>query len=226
MWKKGRTMWKRVSCVRPGEGAGAGTEGRGQGDRGKGHAGTLRAGVRGRIAPALAIAGAFAGAAPGGVAAQDQLPEGQPGPWQAACGEAGAAPSARPSAGAGGAARRLSMLDGDGDGRISIDEMVRAEACLAAGRARAGYRRLLRRHDADGDGMLSREELARAVAAGRRADSLFARIDSDGNGSLSREEFRRAWRARSAFDGGGGAVRRSRRPGADAPRVKPEGGEG
>ncbi len=97
------------------------------------------------------------------------------------------------------------MLDRDGSGEITRDELAamgqarfeandtnadgvldKAELIAAASkRTEARVERMLTRLDANDDGVLSAEELADRRDPGR----IFARLDSDGSGGVSEAEF-------------------------------------
>ncbi|EAQ47466.1 EF hand domain protein [Roseobacter sp. MED193] len=82
-------------------------------------------------------------------------------------------------------AARFSASDGNGDGKLSAEELVAQAQKHAAKRVE----KMISHLDSDGDGMLSAEEMANR--GGRHGD-MFKRIDQDGNGSISKEEFEQA----------------------------------
>jgi len=110
----------------------------------------------------------------------------------------------------------FSELDADGDGLISVDEMVAfrqlrfdeadtdgdgvlsREEILARIRAEADERvdRMIEWRDADGDGALSPAEAgSREVRAGR----MFRRADADDDGAISPEEYERVLDGRNGY---------------------------
>ena len=112
------------------------------------------------------------------------------------------------------AQRMLSILDRDGDGRVSREEFMAAVRRLVFGSARDKLRLAFQIHDLDGNGLIEPEEIRRMIAmnldeeAGsaasgvhstRRRESrvdelthlLLSTADDDGNKSLCFEEFER-----------------------------------
>jgi len=112
------------------------------------------------------------------------------------------------------AQRMLSILDRDGDGRVSRDEFMAAVRRLVFGSARDKLRLAFQIHDLDGNGRIELEEIRRMIAMnldeeagsdpsgvhstrrrGVRVDELthllLSTADEDGNQSLSFEEFER-----------------------------------
>lgn len=74
------------------------------------------------------------------------------------------------------------MLDANGDGAVTVDEVKAMQAARFA------------EHDANGDGLLSREEMIAAIVAEataraeKMADRVFTWQDSDGDGLISPAE--------------------------------------
>jgi predicted ferric reductase/Ca2+-binding EF-hand superfamily protein len=112
------------------------------------------------------------------------------------------------------AERMLSILDRDGDGRVSRDEFLTAVRRLVFGSAREKLRLAFQIHDLDGNGRIEAEEIRRMIAmnldeeAGsdasgvhstRRRETrvqeltslLLSTADEDGNQSLCFDEFER-----------------------------------
>lgn len=87
----------------------------------------------------------------------------RPAPAQTAPAAPAPATTAAPSAGERQALQWFSMLDADGDGRISLDE------ARVAFRLKPSLRRTFRETDTNGDGYLTQEEI-RAAADRRRAE--------------------------------------------------------
>jgi len=110
--------------------------------------------------------------------------------------------------------RMLSILDRDGDGRVSREEFMAAVRRLVFGSARDKLRLAFQIHDLDGNGLIEPEEIRRMIAmnldeeAGSAASGvhstrrregrvdelthlLLSTADDDGNKSLSFEEFER-----------------------------------
>jgi Ca2+-binding EF-hand superfamily protein len=83
---------------------------------------------------------------------------------------------------------RFKAADSNGDGLLSREEMLNAAAAQAAARAD----RMIERFDSDGDGALSLAELPKHERGGDRAGHMFERADRDNSGGLSREEFEEA----------------------------------
>ncbi|OIQ46216.1 MAG: calcium-binding protein [Roseobacter sp. MedPE-SW] len=82
-------------------------------------------------------------------------------------------------------AARFSTADGNGDGKLSAEELVAQAQKHAAKRVE----KMISHLDSDGDGMLSAEEMSNR--GGRHGD-MFKRVDRDGNGAVSKEEFEQA----------------------------------
>ncbi|MEM7718234.1 MAG: EF-hand domain-containing protein [Pseudomonadota bacterium] len=83
--------------------------------------------------------------------------------------------------------QRFAEIDGNGDGSISQDEFIAAQAARTEERATRMFDRL----DADGDGTLSRD----VIENGRRGDfgeRMLTRLDADNSGGISAEEFEEA----------------------------------
>ncbi|MEM8536631.1 MAG: calcium-binding protein [Pseudomonadota bacterium] len=82
---------------------------------------------------------------------------------------------------------RFTTTDTDGDGGLSVAEIVAA----AEGRAAARAERMIERLDANGDGILQQVEMQTDRAAGRAA-RMFERADANGDGAISAAEFETA----------------------------------
>lgn len=74
---------------------------------------------------------------------------------------------------------RMDMMDLNGDGQVTLDEVRGAFAARFA------------EHDTDGDGSLSQSEMARRAQAKavERSARRFARLDADGDGEISKAEW-------------------------------------
>jgi Ca2+-binding EF-hand superfamily protein len=81
------------------------------------------------------------------------------------------------------AEERFAAADADGDGLLSVEEILNAVERAANARREDRVLRMIEAHDADGDGGLSLSELQEP-----REGALFDRIDTDGDDSISREE--------------------------------------
>ena len=101
-------------------------------------------------------------------------------------------------------ARRIfAIVDANGDGTVSRDELVGAVRRLIAGSTRDKLAFAFRVHDEDGDGTIDEPELRRmlvlslaeddvsitAEACERTARTYFARADRDGDGRITFDEF-------------------------------------
>ncbi|MCV6584347.1 MAG: EF-hand domain-containing protein [Marinibacterium sp.] len=83
-------------------------------------------------------------------------------------------------------AGRFEATDTDGDGLLSVEELMIRTSKDAEARVQA----MIARFDANKDGMLSRDELpAPGAKHEKRANRFFEKADADGNGALSQEEF-------------------------------------
>ncbi len=85
-------------------------------------------------------------------------------------------------------AREFTASDTDGDGNLSVEEL----AAKRAQRAETRIQRMVEKFDADGDGALSLAEMPGPKDPTKRFD----RLDSDGNGAISQEEFESARKER------------------------------
>lgn len=104
--------------------------------------------------------------------------------------------------------RMTDRFDADGDGFVSVEEMLSGRRNMMLDSPRGD--RIRARYDSDGDGVLSESEEA-AMNAGfaeqdaERLSGMLERYDSDGDGEMSREEtvaMQEQWvdRQRSFFD--------------------------
>jgi len=80
---------------------------------------------------------------------------------------------------------RFAEADSDGDGSLSRDEMIGA----AMGRVETRIDRMMTRFDQDENGLLSANELDDMRPRGPMMERAFARMDSDGDGAISEAEF-------------------------------------
>lgn len=80
---------------------------------------------------------------------------------------------------------RFAEADSDGDGSLSRDEMIAA----AMGRVEARIDRMMARFDDDENGLLSANEMDDMRPRGPMMERAFARMDSDGDGAISEAEF-------------------------------------
>jgi hypothetical protein len=110
-------------------------------------------------------------------------------------------------------ADRFEAIDADGDGAVTLREMQDAPAARFAAR-------MLERFDTDGDGAISRAELMQGAEARReaRGGAMFGRLDVDADGAISEEEF-------AAMRPGGG-IGAGPRHGARRGRMAPGRGPG
>ena len=76
----------------------------------------------------------------------------------------------------------VDVMDRNGDGEISRDEVTRAVRRLVE--------EVIRIVDQDGDEKISPEELGRAVSPATLSRALVNRLDSDGDGELRLEDLR------------------------------------
>lgn len=93
--------------------------------------------------------------------------------------------------------KSIGRLDGNRDGRISLQEFI--SQGRPGGRTRsptAFQRRLFARLDTDGDGFISRAEREASLKR------LFARFDANGDGRITRTEFEAARRGRGRSESG------------------------
>ena len=82
----------------------------------------------------------------------------------------------------GYAVTAMTLVDSNGDGVISAEEIKSARALVQA--------EVLAQYDTNGDGELSKDE--RKIVRSDRRSELLATYDADGNGELSRDERRTA----------------------------------
>lgn len=78
----------------------------------------------------------------------------------------------------------FSAHDTDGDGMLNREELIAAIVAQATERAEAMADRMFRWQDANDDGLISAGEMP-----GNRMAGLFERMDTDNNGEVSAEEF-------------------------------------
>jgi Ca2+-binding EF-hand superfamily protein len=81
-------------------------------------------------------------------------------------------------------ANRFAEFDTDGDGLVSEAEFIAHAEARAAERAAEMFARL----DADGDGTLSRDALESRMG-GAPGERMLSRLDTDDSGGVSEEEF-------------------------------------
>ncbi|MBE1283951.1 MAG: calcium-binding protein [Rhodobacteraceae bacterium] len=81
-------------------------------------------------------------------------------------------------------AARFATADSNGDGKLTVEEMIAASQNRAQDRAA----KMVKKFDTNGDGALSQDELPKP----RHAGKMFERIDADGSGGISAEEFAEA----------------------------------
>lgn len=88
--------------------------------------------------------------------------------------------------------RRFEAADTDGDGKLTAAELTEARMEQARRRIEAKVQKMLKAMDKDGDGVLSAEEMGPAARAEARAearrDRMFDRFDADDDGAVSRAE--------------------------------------
>jgi len=91
------------------------------------------------------------------------------------------------------AAARFAKSDTDGDGNLSVEEMVATAEARMQERMKRGSEkmakrteRMIERKDTNDDGMLSMAELQDGK---QRGGKIFERMDTDGDGAISRAEF-------------------------------------
>ena len=100
------------------------------------------------------------------------------------------------------AAARFALTDTNGDGALSVEELITRADTARQDRAAGRAAEQIERADTNGDGLLQADELAaqradriegRVEGRGDRGpDRMFERADADDNGSLSAEEFAEA----------------------------------
>ncbi len=81
------------------------------------------------------------------------------------------------------AAARFAAADTDGNGTLSVEEMIARAEAQRAERMMRGAERMIERMDQNGDGVLSAAEMGP-----RDEGRIFARLDADEDGAISREE--------------------------------------
>ena len=85
------------------------------------------------------------------------------------------------------AAARFAAADTDGNGTLSVEELVARQELLRAERMQRGAERMMERMDANKDGVLSADEMRP-----QNGDRMFARLDADNDGAISEEEMNKA----------------------------------
>ena len=96
------------------------------------------------------------------------------------------------------AAARFALTDTNGDGALSVEELIARADTARQDRAAGRAAEQIERADTNGDGLLQADELAaqradRGEGRGDRGpDRMFERADADDNGSLNSEEFAEA----------------------------------
>jgi len=95
-------------------------------------------------------------------------------------------------------AAKFAKTDSNGDGVISADEFTAAAAARAAQRAGAVFSRMLEWRDLDGDGALAPAEMS-----DRRGEKMFLRLDRNRDGVVSADEYDKALERRSGGRGPG-----------------------
>lgn len=83
---------------------------------------------------------------------------------------------------------RFAEADTDGDGNLSRDEMIAA----AMGRVEAAIDRRMERFDDNEDGLLSANEMDDMRPRGPSPERIFGHMDADGDGVVTAEEFETA----------------------------------
>lgn len=115
-------------------------------------------------------------------------------------------------------AARFKASDTNGDGMLSVEEMVEQSKRQATERRTQRVKQMVERLDSDGDGMLSVSEME-AMGKGRQAakgEGMFKRLDADGDGAISAKEY-------EAREAGPRMGRKGPRMG-DGPRMEHKGG--
>lgn len=93
----------------------------------------------------------------------------------------------------------LAESDADGDGKVTLDEVLRVVDTLAADTAPviATAAAMFEAIDGDGDGRISAAEYRQLIEAwtgqSTDTDEVFGLLDGDGDGHLSRDEFVVLW---------------------------------
>lgn len=90
-----------------------------------------------------------------------------------------------------GALARFAEADTNGDGVLSVEELVAAAEARRQDEQRRKVESMIERLDANGDGVLSQEEMDEGRQASRM-ERMFDRLDADGDGAITREEMAEA----------------------------------
>lgn len=90
-----------------------------------------------------------------------------------------------------GALARFVEADTNGDGVLSVEELVAAAEARRLEEQRRKVEGMVERLDANGDGVLSQEEMDEGRQASRM-ERMFERLDADGDGAITREEMAEA----------------------------------
>ena len=96
---------------------------------------------------------------------------------------------------------RFAAADTDGNGTLSVEELIAARADDGNERLERRINRFIERADDNGDGVLDIEEMGPGE---ERVADRFERLDTDGSGGLSEEELAAARDMRHGHRGGEG----------------------
>lgn len=88
------------------------------------------------------------------------------------------------------AAKRFVAADSNGDGALSVDEMLARADSDHSERLQRRVTKMVEKRDTNGDGLLSAEEMRPSGdKVGERQARMFAKLDQNEDGSLNAEEF-------------------------------------